>query len=35
MDFKTIDAMERVKVSEAESLKFLRDGGLRPQGVTL
>lgn len=35
MDFQTIDAMERVKISEADSLKFLRDGGVRPKGVTL
>ena len=35
LNFKTIDQMETWKVSESESLRFLKDGGIRPQGMQL
>ncbi len=35
LDFRMIEQMETWKVSEGESLQFLKDGGVRPQGVKL
>jgi hypothetical protein len=35
LDFKTMDQMETWKVSDNDSLQFLRDGGVKPQGGSL
>jgi hypothetical protein len=34
-DFGAIDRMETWRIGEAESLKFLREGGLKPGGASL